>query len=82
MGLKGLHERRHQADRAKARARRKVVRWSEGEWFRGLSHSEQARIIGIHSKMRTPCSCWMCKRDDWEGSRSGLRAKADMKDQL
>lgn len=77
MGVKGIHERRHQAKRAKARAEREVGRWSDGEFLRNLSKKERGRILGIHSKMRTACSCDMCRQEPWEtGSKSGLRAVA------
>lgn len=74
MGLKGLHERRHQYERAKARARRKLKR-------RGWDHNDPVEV-GKHASVRRKCSCWMCKRDEWEASRKGLRAEADKDDQL
>lgn len=82
MAVKGIEERRHQSKRAKARAKRKLKRWSEGEFLKSLTEKARARIIGIHAKMRTHCSCWMCKREPYDESRKGLRAKADAKDQL
>lgn len=81
MAVKGIHERRHQYARAKARAKRKLKRRFENQDFQ-LDDKERDRIIATHASVRRKCSCWLCKRDDWEESRQGLRAKADKDDQI
>jgi hypothetical protein len=77
MATKGLSERRHQTWRAKARTLRKIkLLWGKDYW-RGASEKERKRVLGIQSKARKMCSCWMCQSGPWEKeTKSGLRAVA------
>lgn len=80
MAVKGIHERRHQRDRAKARTLRKLKVW---RWFRTwdggerYTEEEMKKVVGRHATTRRRCSCYMCKTGKWhEEAGSGLRAVA------
>lgn len=70
--------RRHLAERAKRR-----VRWHYRYW-KHQGPQTDPRLLGIHARTRTPCSCWMCgnPRKYWKGAKTRQEQQAQDAQQI